>query len=47
MDEEGSVSELVAAAGQYDVLMIGEVHDDAEAHRLERLLLQVAAPICA
>ncbi len=36
------MQELVAEAGQYDVLLIGEVHDDAEAHRLECLLLQVA-----
>ena len=42
MHEEGSVQELVAEAGQYDVLLIGEVHDDAEAHRLESLLLEVA-----
>jgi len=35
-----SVEELVAEAGKHDVLLIGEVHDDAEAHRLESQLLK-------
>lgn len=35
-----SVEELVTEAGEHDVLLIGEVHDDAEAHRLESHLLK-------
>ena len=35
-----SLDELAEAAADYDVLLIGEVHDDAEAHRLELALLK-------
>ena len=35
-----SLDELAEAAADYDVLLVGEVHDDAEAHRLELALLK-------
>ena len=37
-----SLVELASALDQIDVLLIGEVHDDAEAHRLELELLREA-----
>jgi hypothetical protein len=35
-----SLDELAQAAAGYDVVIVGEVHDDAEAHRLELELLK-------